>query len=640
MRSALALCWPTRPPHAQSVIAPAQPLRVLFLPEHRSHRQRKPSPAKSVRSIATKAGKTYTDQERQELQALYNEAKRRGLLKTDAKFRSLAQELIRRGVISDGVQVARQRRQADDPEAAAEAILASHWRDQRAKVDFTPSGFAELRPEEIVESYGSAVVRVEATFADGRRKFGTGFFISPNGVLATNTHVVDGAQHITLSLPSGEVHDKPILWWRDQENDLALLRVTGDSFPAVMLGDSEAAKIGSQVYVIGNPKGLENTIADGLLSGKREDQYGQKLLQISAPISPGSSGSPVFDNKGRVIGIAVSRLVGGENLNFAVPINDIHDRMWHARRWDEQEKTPRDPALLLPGKRILRSRQQDGIVECLSWHPNGRLLAWVETGTLHVWNAATGKEEASWEAAGGPGSALAWSSGGLYLAVTNGESVDIWNFGERRRIRELPGHATTALAWSANSAMLATASIDNKLRLWNWRAGRLEGELPCENGVPLLAWSPDGQHLACAHGHTTDVWYVLTRQREALLSFGTALVGSIRWRSDGKHLALGLYDHVTRRDSISIWETRSWNEAITLEGASNTLAWSPGGKWLISSGGRENALYLWDIWAKRLIRRFHGHTSFVKCIAWSPDGRLVATGSMDGMVWLWDLRGK
>jgi hypothetical protein len=86
------------------------------------------------------------------------------------------------------------------------------------------------------------------------------------------------------------------------------------------LGDSESVQVGQKVFVIGNPLGLQNSLTDGIVSAVRQFD-GVRLFQISAPISPGSSGSPVVDLNGDVIAIAVGKWRGGENLNFAIPIN-------------------------------------------------------------------------------------------------------------------------------------------------------------------------------------------------------------------------------------------------------------------------------------------------------------------------------
>lgn len=180
---------------------------------------------------------------------------------------------------------------------------------------------AEIRPEALVETYGKAVVTITTTTSDGQVRLGTGFFVTPEGRLVTNLHVIRGAARVVVRKTDGMSFDGVEVMAHDLRQDFAILKVAGAKLPTVFLGDSDLPKIGARVYVIGNPQGLENTVTDGLLSGRRMLKEGVPLLQISAPISTGSSGSPVFDAEGRVIGVAVSRVVDGQNLNFAIPVN-------------------------------------------------------------------------------------------------------------------------------------------------------------------------------------------------------------------------------------------------------------------------------------------------------------------------------
>ena len=111
----------------------------------------------------------------------------------------------------------------------------------------------------------------------------------------------------------------------DKENDLAIVKVrevngTGIDVPALPLGDSDVVQIGEKIYVAGNPKGLEGTFSDGIISAIRGGRR-DKVFQMTAPISPGSSGGPVLNNSGEVIGISVGGMEHGQNLNFAIPVN-------------------------------------------------------------------------------------------------------------------------------------------------------------------------------------------------------------------------------------------------------------------------------------------------------------------------------
>ena len=177
---------------------------------------------------------------------------------------------------------------------------------------------AQTAPE-IAEKALAATVYLEMQDSNGLPLgFGSGFFVRDN-LIATNYHVIEGAARGTAKLV-GQFSTYTIegVTATDKTNDLALLKVTVSGIKPLPLGNSSDVKIGETVYVAGNPQGLEGTFSDGIISSRR-DQYAKERLQMTAPISPGSSGGPVLNSKGEVIGISFMTLVGGQNLNFAIP---------------------------------------------------------------------------------------------------------------------------------------------------------------------------------------------------------------------------------------------------------------------------------------------------------------------------------
>ena len=151
---------------------------------------------------------------------------------------------------------------------------------------------------------------------------GSGFVVG-DGVIVTNLHVIAGASRGYAKLPDQK--DKlPIegTFGIDDVHDLAILSVPRLKVKALPLGDSSQVVTGDEVYVVGNPQGLEGTFSTGIVSGIRK--FGEdSLLQITAPISPGSSGGPVTNSKGEVIGVSVATFKEGQNLNFAIPSSYI-----------------------------------------------------------------------------------------------------------------------------------------------------------------------------------------------------------------------------------------------------------------------------------------------------------------------------
>lgn len=149
---------------------------------------------------------------------------------------------------------------------------------------------------------------------------GSGFFVR-DSLVATNLHVIRGASRGYAKLV-GQATRFPItgVAAADPQHDLALLRVAGASATVLPLADGASPSIGDAVYAVGNPEGLEGTFSAGIISGIRKTDAGT-LLQITAPISPGSSGGPVLDSRGEVIGLAAATFTGGQNLNFAIPVS-------------------------------------------------------------------------------------------------------------------------------------------------------------------------------------------------------------------------------------------------------------------------------------------------------------------------------
>jgi parallel beta-helix repeat protein len=163
-----------------------------------------------------------------------------------------------------------------------------------------------------------SIVKIIAHNLEGQAT-GTGFAVSPDGKIASNYHVIEGASKIFVKLPNGKTIGIERVVAFDKRVDLAILQVRGVSLRPLPLGDSSAVKIGQEVCVMGSPLGLEQSFSTGVVSAKRVME-GFEWIQITAPISPGSSGSPVMTRSGTVIGVATFTTKIGQNLNFASPV--------------------------------------------------------------------------------------------------------------------------------------------------------------------------------------------------------------------------------------------------------------------------------------------------------------------------------
>lgn len=179
--------------------------------------------------------------------------------------------------------------------------------------------------------------------------FGSGFFIEQD-LIATNYHVIENAYNVNVGFNnSGSKYNVSIVA-ADTYNDLALLRVSGISKKPLAIS-GEQIMPGEKIFVIGTPKGLQATISDGIVSGLRSDE-GRDLIQITAPISPGSSGGPVFNKEGEVIGVCVMQYKEGQNLNFAIPYKYLNTLKTKKKDADKPYTTTPPPAPKISGPAV------------------------------------------------------------------------------------------------------------------------------------------------------------------------------------------------------------------------------------------------------------------------------------------------
>src|SRR5215207_9682316 len=158
---------------------------------------------------------------------------------------------------------------------------------------------------------------------------GSGIIVSRDGVVLTNAHVVGESRTVDVGLADGRTLRGQVVG-RDPTIDVAVVRVSAQNLPTAPLGDSDKLEVGQSAIAIGNPLGLERTVTSGVVSAVNRNPRGislDGLIQTDAAISPGNSGGPLVDSRGRVIGIntAVLAGAGASGLGFAVPINLAND---------------------------------------------------------------------------------------------------------------------------------------------------------------------------------------------------------------------------------------------------------------------------------------------------------------------------
>lgn len=231
----------------------------------------------------------------------------------------------------------------------APVLLGLVWSGRIAAQEEEES-MSSLSAAEVVQIFGSSVVLIQAEQPNGKTAVGSGFFVELGGVIATSLHVVDGAESVVIRI-EGERFEANHFLAFDIERDLVLLQIDSEEFEPVVLGETSALTRGDKLYVISNPLGLAGTVSDGLVGAWRDpsrelaDDHEAmarlgglpqgRLLQISASVSPGSSGAPVFDEYGYVVGVVAAGVGAGTlDLNFAIPVEALTPLLGAGQGWD------------------------------------------------------------------------------------------------------------------------------------------------------------------------------------------------------------------------------------------------------------------------------------------------------------------
>ena len=236
---------------------------------------------------------------------------------------------------------------------------------------------------ELVRRIKPSVVAIHVFDRNGNAiKERSAFFIAP-GRIVTNYHIIEGGSTGEIYTNEGFAYSVPRILSTDPDADLAILEV--DLPPGVQIRilpiASSGAEEGEEVVVIGTPMGLQGTVSQGIVSAVRQVGASKAWIQTTAPISQGSSGSPVVNLRGEVVGVATLQSVQGQNLNFAVPSSRIAALSEQAERWSRVVRLYEDGVRLYWGGNYERALEM--FTQAVKLSPN-YVAAWLNAGHTHL----------------------------------------------------------------------------------------------------------------------------------------------------------------------------------------------------------------------------------------------------------------
>jgi WD40 repeat protein len=313
--------------------------------------------------------------------------------------------------------------------------------------------------------------------------------------------------------------------------------------------------------------------------------------------------------------------------------------------------------VLIPSERIapengnhvvqLALLEEDTIVRSVAWSPDGSVLADGANSEIHLWDVKTGKRRITLQGHTGQIDSLSWRRDGLMLASASIDgTVRLWDTRKWAVLTVLtPPSSDVALSvdWSPDGSQLVSGYTDGSVQVWDARTGKsfvLEKHLSDNSRLyPVwgVAWSPDRSRIASTrYDGIVHLWDARTGKNLVSLQLNDKPNG-VAWSPDGKRLAV-----TVDGGAVQLWDAKT-HKMLTLllahqeDGWSYAVAWSPDGRMLASS--RQGGLVqIWDTRTGKELTALQGHRTQVRGTAWSPDGLRIASGSDDGTIRLWGVR--
>ena len=288
---------------------------------------------------------------------------------------------------------------------------------------------------------------------------------------------------------------------------------------------------------------------------------------------------------------------------------------------------------------LLTYRGNRGSVYAVVWH-DMRIASGGSDGVVQVWEATTGRTLVTYRGHTGQVTAISWSPGGQEIVSSGTENTaQVWKASTGSKVLTYTGHHQFIydVAWSPDRERIASASFDGTVQVWEAATGKTLWTYRQNTRMWTAEWSPNGKYLASAGGGVVQVWetahwrpvFTYPANKDSLL-----LTLATRWSSDSGRIA------AVDNDTARVWDAITGNHVLIYHGHTGQVidvAWSPDGKHVASSGA-DQTVQVWDASTGMRLFLYHGHTDAVYQLAWSPDGRYLASGSDDETVRICQVR--
>ncbi|MHB8599187.1 MAG: WD40 repeat domain-containing protein [Ktedonobacteraceae bacterium] len=289
------------------------------------------------------------------------------------------------------------------------------------------------------------------------------------------------------------------------------------------------------------------------------------------------------------------------------------------------------------------------------WSRDGsRLVSASDDGTVQEWSATTGKRYWTYTSPGKNNYVFgdAWSPDGKRIAAVdfNG-AIAILDASTGHLLASYDSQSSSleGVAWSPDSKYIAVATQGNdNAEVWDIATGKMIQNYTNDTGSVIhVAWSPDGTLVASSSfDGTVQIWNATTGKTQLTYKAHNMPVWSLAWSPNGKEIASGTGaagsdSPVTSGNSVKVWNATTGQTLLTYSGNPGSseayaLAWSPDGKWL-ASGGDDKTVHVWNASTGQTLMLFKGHTDIIWSVAWSPNGKELASSSQDGTVRIWQI---